>query len=91
MTPPADEIADSSASSVTSSKWRGKESSPDSSLLTSAMAINQVRRLRVLDDEDLLVRIVSMGNLSREDAIGSDDTGKVMKSVSGPGESGRCR
>ena len=48
------------------------------------MAINQVRRLPVLDDDDLLVGIVSIGDLSRSLAIDSDDSGEVLATISDP-------
>jgi CBS domain-containing protein len=50
------------------------------------MAVYQVRRLPVLDNDDRLVGIVSIGDLSREEAIGPEDSGEVLASISEPNE-----
>lgn len=48
------------------------------------MAVNQVRRLPVLDDDDHLVGIVSIGDVSRQRAIEPQDTGEVLSAISEP-------
>jgi CBS domain-containing protein len=49
-------------------------------------AVNKVRRLPVLDNDDRLVGIVSIGDLSREEAIDPEDSGEVLASISEPNE-----
>jgi|SRR5690242_17516435 CBS domain-containing protein len=56
----------------------------DTSDVADTMAVYQVRRLPVLDDNDRLIGIVSIGDLSRERAIESDDSGEVLASISDP-------
>jgi CBS domain-containing protein len=58
----------------------------ETSDVADTMAVYQVRRLPVLDDDDHLIGIVSIGDLSRERAIESDDTGEVLASISEPTE-----
>lgn len=60
----------------------------DTADVADTMAVYQVRRLPVLDDEDRLIGIVSIGDLSRERAIESDDSGEVLASISEPNEGG---
>src|SRR5438477_8271166 len=54
--------------------------------VANAMAVYQVRRLPVLDEDGRLLGIVSLGDLSRERAIESEDSGEVLASVSEPAE-----
>jgi CBS domain-containing protein len=56
----------------------------DTSDVADTMAVYQVRRLPVLDDDDRLIGIVSIGDLTRERAIESDDSGEVLASISEP-------
>ena len=54
--------------------------------VANAMAVYQVRRLPVFDEDGRLLGIVSLGDLSRERAIESEDSGEVLASVSEPAE-----
>jgi CBS domain-containing protein len=54
----------------------------DAQAAADSMGVYQVRRLPVLNNEDRLVGIVSIGDLSRERAIDPEDSGEVLTTIS---------